>query len=255
MDRSADGGAERDVAGSAVIDQVVAELEAIALDASDATGYFPALYVRATREIAAGIRDDRFENGERMQRFATAFAGYFIRAQGPGPTPRCWRAAWDVADDPNLLITQHLLLGTNAHINHDLPQAVVEVAREDGDLQAVRTDFDAVNGILAATMDSVIRDLDTVSRWSNEAAALGGGRLFNFSLLVARSRAWDAAERMYPLDAAAQTAYLRQLDALVSVIAYLITRPAFPVNALAALARRLEQRDPRAVTRALLGAT
>ena len=254
MDRSAGGGAERDVAGSAVIDQVVAELEAIALDASDATGYFPALYVRATREIAAGIRDDRFENGERMQRFATVFAGYSSAPRGRTDA-RCWRAAWDVAGDPNLLITQHLLLGTNAHINHDLPQAVVEVAREDGDLQAVRTDFDAVNGILAATMDSVIRDLDTVSRWSNEAAALGGGRLFNFSLLVARSRAgtrpsgctrWTARRR--PLTSA-------QLDALVSVIVYLITRPAFPVNALAALARRLEQRDPRAVTRALLGAT
>jgi len=39
----------------------------------------------------------------------------------------------------------------------------------------------------------------------------------------------------------------------VSVLAYLITRPVCPVALAAWLARRFEQRDPRAVTRTLLG--
>ena len=240
---------------SGVIEQTVDELRDLALEAGDAAGYFPALYVRVTGDIAAGIRDHQFEDGARMERFVDVFAGYYIRARtAQMPVPRCWQATWDVAGDPNLVIVQHLLLGANAHVNHDLAKTVVEVASDDGGgLEAVRDDFDAVNDILAGSFAGVIRDLDTVSRWSSEAATLGGGRLFNFSMRVARSQAWGAAERMRPLDEAGRRAYMSELDELVSVLAYLITRPICPVGLAAWLARRFEQRDPRAVTRAMLG--
>jgi hypothetical protein len=238
-----------------VIETTIGELTEIALEAGDAAGYFPALYVRVTGDIAAGVRSGRFEDGERIERMADAFAGYYIRARrGEMTVPRCWQATWDVAGDPNLLIVQHLLLGTNAHVNHDLAQAVIEVAPDHGGLDAVRGDFEVINQVLAGTFHRVIRDLDRVSRWANEAATCGGGRLFNFSLRVARSQAWEAAERLYPLDEAARQADLRELDRLVSVLAYLVTRPGLPVGPAVWLARRFEQRDPRAVTRALLGA-
>ncbi len=65
-------------------------------------------------------------------------------APSPAPThaspavaadrPRCWQASWDVAGDASLLIVQHLLLGINADVNHDLALAVVEVADQTGDL-------------------------------------------------------------------------------------------------------------------------
>jgi Family of unknown function (DUF5995) len=238
-----------------VIEQTVNTLREIALNAGDAAGYFPALYVRVTDDIAAGIRDQRFDDGERMERLVDTFAGYYIRARYDAiPVPRCWRATWDVAADPNLVIAQHLLLGTNAHVNHDLAQAVVEIAPAYGGLEAVRDDFDAVNDVLAGTFVGVIQDLDRVSRWASEAAMFGGGRLFNFSLRVARSQAWGAAVRLYPLDEAGRREYMCELDRLVSILAYMITRPVFPVGLAVWLARRFERRDPRAVTRALLGA-
>jgi hypothetical protein len=220
-------------------------LRAIARVALHARGYFPALYSRVTDEVAAaGI----------AERMAVTFASYYMRAfRGEIEAPRCWQATWDVAADDDLLIVQHLLLGINAHINHDLPLAVVEVAREAGGLQAVKADFHAVNDVLAATYSLVLRDLDGVARWTSEAAALGGGRLFNFSLRVARAQAWDAAVRLFPLDEAATAAYRAELDRLVSVLAYLVTQPPLPVRVLLPLVRHLEQRDPRAVTAALLG--
>ncbi len=237
-----------------MIKETVAELRNIAVDADDASGYFPALYVRVTDEIAEGILHDRFEDGERMERFVDTFAGHYIRArEAQIPVARCWQATWDVAGDPNLVIVQHLLLGINAHVNYDLAQAVVEVASHEGGLEAVRDDFDTVNDVLANTSVTVIRDLDLVSRWAGEAASLGGGRLFNFSLRVARSQAWGAAERLYPLNEPRRREYLSELDELVSVVAYLITRPVWPVGVAVWLARRFEQREPRAVTRALLG--
>jgi hypothetical protein len=237
-----------------VIEHTIDELRDVALDATDAAGYFPALYVRVTEDIAAGIRAGQFDDGERMERLVEVFAGYYLRARSAeGPVPRCWQAAWDVGADTDLVIVQHLLLGVNAHVNHDLAQAIVEIAPHYGGLEAVRGDFGVINDVLAGSFTGVIRDLDAVSRWASEAAALGGGRLFNFSMRAARAQAWGAAGRLYLLDGPARREYVRELDRLVSVLAYLVTRPIFPLGLAVWLARRFEQRDPRTVTRTLLG--
>jgi hypothetical protein len=227
------------------ITETAEELRSMARAADDGRGYFPALYSRVTDAVAAaGL----------AERLAVTFASYYVRAfRGEIEAPRCWQASWDVAGDGSLLIVQHLLLGINAHVNHDLPLAVVDVAREVGGLQAIKADFDAINDVLATTYKGVLRDLDGVARWTSEASALGGGRLFNFSLRVARAQAWDAAVRLFPLDDAAAADYRAELDRLVTVLAYLVTRPALPARLLLPLARRLEQHDPRTVTAALLG--
>ncbi|HEX9993644.1 MAG TPA: DUF5995 family protein [Acidimicrobiales bacterium] len=238
-----------------MIGETAAELRAVALAAPDASGHFPAMYSVVTARIAAAIEEGRFEDGPRMDRFATTFARLYLRAHANrAEAARCWRATWDVAGDRRLLIVQHLLLGVNAHVNYDLARAVVEVAGPGGDLAAVRPDFEAVNDVLADTYSTVLRDLDRVSRWVNLAASMGGGRVFRFSLRVARDRAWDAAVRLHGLDEPGRRRYLAELDDLVAVLAYLVANPG-PVPELAArLARRLEEQDPLVVTRALLGA-
>ena len=221
-----------------MISETADELRTIALSCTDAAGNFPAMYSRVTSQIARSIAAGQFEDGERMNTFATVFASRYTTAwHHEVPRPRCWQASWDVSGDDHLLIVQHLLLGINAHVNYDLPQAVVEVARRTGDLERVRADFDAVNDVLGATSVGVLRDLDRMSRWVGEAASLGGARVFRFSLRVARDQAWAAAERLYVLDGDEQQAYVRELDRLVSVLAYLIVHPAFPASLLVPVAR------------------
>jgi hypothetical protein len=239
-----------------VIDDTVDELRAIARSCDDASGYFPAMYARVTAQIAAAVRDDEFADGKRMQDLAVCFARRYTAAwHRQVRRPACWQASWDVAGDANLLIVQHLLLGINAHVNYDLPQAVVEIARRHHDLTAVRADFDAVNDVLAATSIGVVRDLDRVSRWVSEIASLGGGRLFNFSLRVARHRAWDAAQRLYALDPDGEHVYIADLDRLVSVITYLIANPPRLTGLAVRVARRFEEHDPQVVITALLADT
>ena len=136
-----------------------------------------------TTRIADSIDAHVFADGDRMNVFATEFASRYTRTwRQEIPRPRCWQATWDVADDGSLLIVQQLLLGINAHVNYDLPQATAEVARETGDLGNVRNDFDAVNDVLAQMSGGVLGELDRLSHWTSTAAALGGGRAFNFSL-------------------------------------------------------------------------
>lgn len=230
------------------------DLRAIALAAGDASGYFPALYSRVTARIAAAIDSGTFADGPGTDRFATRFAAHYIAAANDRlGSSRCWQACWNVAGDQRLLIVQHLLLGINAHVNYDLARAVVEVADERGDLLSIRRDFDAVNDVLATTYVDVVKDLDRMSRWVNSAARLGGGRAFNFSLRLSRRRAWEAATNMYTLSPAGRRAYADELDKLVSVLAFLITRPSPAVRPLLSLARRLEEHDATKVIVAMLG--
>ena len=63
------------------------ELRSIALDAGDASGYFPALYARVTDRIRAAATDGRFEDPRRMEDFAAPSPGGTC---GPGPVrPMC----------------------------------------------------------------------------------------------------------------------------------------------------------------------
>jgi hypothetical protein len=234
--------------------ETAAALRAFARSRSDALGYFPAMYARVTDRVAAGIVEGRFDDGPRMDEFITAFADRYLKAfDEPVARARCWQACWDVSNDGKLLIVQHLVLGINAHVNYDLPQTVAGIARRSNDWAGVRRDFDAVNGILAATSVDVLRDLDRVARWTNEAAALGGGKVFNFSLRRARDQAWSAARRLAVMDAEQQANEVRELDDLVAVLAYLVSRPVFPASLVMGLARRFETRRPTDVTAALLG--
>ncbi len=241
-----------------VLAETSAELRAVAAAATDAAGFFPALYSQVTAEVAVGIEEGRFEDGERMELLAVTFAGHYLRARrghngGGGTVPRCWRASWDVATDVDLVIVQHLLLGINAHVNHDLAQAVVEVAPAHGGLARVRADFDTINDVLAGSLVNIIGDLGRVSRWTARAATWGGGHVFNFSLRAARDQAWCAAEQLDGLDEMGRRGYVSDLDRLVSVVAYTITRPPLPFGPLLRLVRRGEEQDPRAVTTTLLG--
>ena len=237
-----------------VIADVAEELRELARSSGDAVGYFAAMYARVTSNIATSIAQGRFEDGARMDRFATTFAGFYTRCHATPPTrPACWQASFDVAHRSELIILQHLLIGINAHVNFDLPQATAEVARATGDLQSVKGDFDAINDLLGAIYTDLLRDLDRVSRWSNEAAALGGGRLFNFSLRRARDQAWSGAERLFAMDEAERAGEVAELDRLVSVLAFLISEPKPPVKLLVRLARRFEEGDARLVIAALLG--
>jgi hypothetical protein len=236
-----------------VIRDAAAALRSLAEAATDASGYFPALYARVTEHIARDIDEGRFAQPERLDRLATVFAQHCLDAYADAAgRPRCWQACFDVAGDGGLLIVQQLLLGINAHINHDLPLAVVELA-QDGDLESIRPDFEVINDVLTGMTSTVLRQLDRVSCWVNTATSLGGGRLFNFSLRVARGQAWGAAGRLRALpDAAAREAYRAELDELVSVLAYLVTQPSPLLRPVLWLARAVEEHDTRKVVAALL---
>jgi len=234
-------------------DRTAAALRAVARAAPDARGHFPAMYARVTERVGAAVRQGRFADGPALEAFVDVFAALYLRAVDDPGRPRCWQAAHDAAADRRHLVVQHLLLGINAHVNHDLALAVVDAAG-DRDLAHVRPDFDAVNDVLAEAYVDVLRDLRRPSRWAALAAARGGGTLFHFSLREARRQAWHSAEQLHRLRPGRERdRYRVGLDGAVTALARLVTRPPAPARPLLALARATEDRDPRRVTRSLLG--
>ena len=91
-------------------------------------------YRRTTLAVGAAVGAGTFDDPAWVQRWDVAFADLYLAAldadlDGSGGVPRPWRLAFDApADLPPL---RHVLLGINAHVNYDLPQALLAVIPED----------------------------------------------------------------------------------------------------------------------------
>ena len=95
---------------------------------------FIAVYRRVTVAVADAVADGTFEDPTWVSAWDEVFAGQFLAAHDADlaghPVPRPWRLAF--AADPAMHPLGHLLLAMNAHINFDLPQAVLAVV-DDAD--------------------------------------------------------------------------------------------------------------------------
>jgi len=81
---------------------------------------------------------------------------------GFGQVPRPWRLAFDAPATVSPLV--HVLLGINAHINYDLPRALLAVISDDefADPRVVdrrRRDHERIDGILASRVAAEDRNL------------------------------------------------------------------------------------------------
>jgi hypothetical protein len=148
------------VVGDAVADLVrrMEELHARLADAGSPARFFLGTYLRTTRAVAAALARGRFEDPAWVERWDVVFAGYYLDAlaaheRDPASAPATWRLAFGA--DPGLPPEAHVLLGMNAHINLDLPQALTDVIPPadfaDGRLMGRRRrDHERIDRVLAA---------------------------------------------------------------------------------------------------------
>jgi len=121
------------------IDDVIAQMTALAEKlraARDARLAFHATYLRTTQAVASALRDGFFADTGWVDRWDVAFARLYLDAleadQRGEPVPAPWAVAFGAADgQPGLEPVRHVLLGMNAHINYDLPQALLAVISDE----------------------------------------------------------------------------------------------------------------------------
>jgi len=111
-----------------VVDQLQQRIDALTQDQGHRRTFIKT-YQRTTQAIGDAVDAAFFEDPGWVVRWDIAFANLFIVAhdadQGGGLVPRPWGLAFQA--DPELPSIVHLLLGMNAHINYDLPQATLSV--------------------------------------------------------------------------------------------------------------------------------
>ncbi len=142
------------------VSEVVARLRAIEASApsSDGVVCFARLYREVTEGVAAQLDAHTFANGAFVEALDLGFAELFFTANAafardPHQAPHAWRPLFERRKRKDLTPLQFAVAGMNAHINRDLPVALVATCRTMGiDLREgsqEHTDYLRVNALLA----------------------------------------------------------------------------------------------------------
>ncbi len=218
-------------------------------------GLFACMYERVTAAVRGRCDDGRFAEAARMEHFVCSFAHRYFAAHetwrsGGSPT-RSWAIAFDAARTWRPVVVQHLLLGMNAHINLDLGITTATLAGSPERLPAMRSDFNAVNDVLASMVDLSQDELAAASPWFGLVDHLGARHdeaLISFSLRRARDQAWALAQHLVTLPEAAWPAEIARVDGGVAGVAQRILHPGFVLAGGLILVRL---REPWTAERAL----
>ncbi len=216
------------------LEDVIASLTAVEqyfLLRRDRRGIFVTAYLHISREIRRRLTTSRFLDADWVARYLICFGNLYRRAllayeEGNlTAVPKAWRLSFDAARAGTGLVTQHLILGINAHINHDLALALAEVGIDPDRPQKYR-DHTAVNLVLeeataglqdqvAAMYAPVLHRLDRIFGGLDERAT-------NFSIPKAREHAWTFAVALTSARGEQERRLLRQaLDEQAAVLARL----------------------------------
>jgi hypothetical protein len=214
----------------ATIAEVIARMEQIdgGLPRKDGVAYFNRLYLQVTKAVQAVTANVTFADPSFTERLDVVFAGLYFAAEatlGTGATcPIAWRPLIEERSADRAPI-QFAIVGMNAHINHDLPIAVVQTCKELGlapeDGSPQHADYQRVNGILADVEGQVagwfetglIADIvDVTPKDVDNALAM-------WSIAGARDLAWSHAKLLWRLrhDPALADAYGDVLARLVEL--------------------------------------
>ena len=212
------------------IADVVQILEAIQAACADGDGlkWFNGLYLQVTQAVKERVDSAGFADSAWIAALDVEFAGFYFAAIASSlagsPTPGCWQAVFSQRNQTTIARIQFALAGMNAHINHDLPQAVVATCRSTGVSPQHGTphynDFTALN----ATLDSLIE----AAKVELSVRLLGDAlppvthledTLAAWSVSAAREAAWNNAELLWHLADAPpiSAAFLDTLDGLTAL--------------------------------------
>ena len=194
----------------------------------DGLKWFNWLYMSVTEAVEARVKEGEFQDAAWMAALDVHFAGFYfnaLRAALSGETaPGCWQAMLEQRDQVAIARIQFAVAGINAHINHDLPEAVVATCRESGIAPqhgtAQYTSYTALNPTLDSLIDMAKKELnfrllgDELPDVSHLNATLEA-----WSVQAAREAAWSNAEILWQLAPAQllSAAFLQNLDGLTEL--------------------------------------
>ena len=223
-----------------MIDELIARMAAL-LEPLQASGdqrrYFHSTYQRTTIAVAEELKRGGFTDPEWVERWDVVFADLYLDALTEAMAGRRPSRPWEIAfrAPADLPALRHVLLGMNAHINFDLPQALVAVITDDqfddpALLARREADHKAIDTVLASRVAAEDDELTAVS---------GPGTLMDrllrpFNRLGTQRFLREAREKVWANAIALSQARRQGPDAYAAVLAQLEELSAAKVAALMA---------------------
>jgi hypothetical protein len=220
------------------VSEVIVRLRAIvdALPPGDGVRAFSSLYLAVTEAIEETARPGGFEDVRFVRWLDVVFANLYFGALRnahlrAGPVPKAWAPLLG-RSQRGVLPLQYALAGMNAHINRDLPLALVQTC-QDRDVSLGRRspqhrDFRQINALLAQVearvkaelVTEALRDFDVALGELDDVIAL-------WKVERARDAAWSNAETLWALRDAPRLRqqFLRTLDRMVGFAGRGLLRP------------------------------
>ena len=211
------------------IGDVVACMTAIdeALPAGDGISCFNKLYLAVTQKVLAAVGTTTFDDPAFLAMLDVEFANLYFSAlrrfdAAGTDVPHAWAPLFAARADRAIAPIQFALAGMNAHINRDLPLALVTTFAARGLAPSggcpQHQDFQRVNALLAATerevkegyLDQLTRKLDRAFFGVDDVVAM-------WSVARARDAAWTNGDVMWHLRGVGplEQDYLATLDRTV----------------------------------------
>lgn len=179
-----------------------------ALPEDDGAAIFNRIYLTVTERVAEGLqgphgfRDPEFV-AELDVRFACLWLSAYDAAVAGEEIGKAWAPLFEHRRSDGVLSIQFALSGMNAHIEHDLPLAVIETCRareSTPDRAGVHADYEAVNDILAAVEADIRRSfLTEIGAWVDDRIGPVVHLISSWNIDKARDLAWVSVEALWAL--------------------------------------------------------
>jgi Family of unknown function (DUF5995) len=186
------------------MDEAIARMQQIdaALPVSDGLACFNRMYLDVTQQVKTQVTDGFFADTAFLERLDVVFANIYFDAvnavvEQPTNLPAAWAPLIQCRTDPGIYSIQFAFAGMNAHINHDLPIAVVQTCVDLGtapDDGSHHDDYQKVDALLDAAETSIRQSFETAAvRDADQRAQAVVNLICNWSINTARDVAWDTA--------------------------------------------------------------
>jgi Family of unknown function (DUF5995) len=180
--------------------EVIAHMETIGatVPAADGLACFNRMYLDVTTQVNIRLGQGFFADPGFMTRLDVTFANLYFAAAGavgdPAAAPLAWRPLVELRAEPGIEPIQFALAGMNAHINHDLPLAMVSTCAglaTSPEAGSHFADYQKVDQLLDAAEQSIRQSFESAPELAVDHHLSAVSNLVaNWSINSARDLAW-----------------------------------------------------------------
>lgn len=213
------------------IEDVIAALRGLDSELANDDGlkWFNLLYLKVTEAVRTQPRSVQWENGKWLERLDVYFAKLYFSAvshwhRNRDQVARAWLPLFASRHQHGIKRVQFALAGINAHINHDLPVALVQTGKTMRIIPKRGTpefrDFERVNVILEVAQEDAKRHIATgIVGLIDQSLGDLDDSAANWGVRKARETGWSNGEILWRLSRvpALRDEFLTNLDRLVSL--------------------------------------